>query len=326
METIKPKSGMTIREIAELAGVSNAAVSAVLNNRWKQIRLTEQTRDKIAAVIKKTRFQPNTAGQALVCRRSFVMGMIVEKIHFSFLPEALEGVEDLTEQKGYGLLKMTTRKDPARQERVLNYLLARNVEGMLLGPGITIPPTFLEILAARDIPVVHMGQSPEGKSFACVDGAQIGYLGMRHLLERGHRHVACWGTSPLIHQGIDRAISESGREVRIAHWLFCDPMESMDQWFDATDRPTAIFVGSDDIASRILHRAIRQGVKIPDELALVGVNDTQAAVEAAIPLTTVSQPKYEQGQAATQLLFDLMEGKPAQSVVLQPHLVVRETT
>ena len=317
---------MTIREIAELAGVSSAAVSAVLNNRWKQIRLTKQTRDKIAAVIKETRFQPNTAGKALAYRRSFVIGMIVEKINFSFLPEALEGIEDLTEQKGYGLLMMTTRKDPARQERILNYLLARNVEGMLLGPGIDIPPTFLETLAARVIPLVQMGEAPEGKSFACVDGAQIGYLGMRHLLERGHQRIACWGTSPMIHEGIDRAIRESGREVRIDHWPFCDPMESMDQWFGDTDRPTALFVGSDEVASRILHRAIRQGVKIPEELALVGVNDTQAAAEAAIPLTTVAQPKYEQGQAATRLLFDLMEGKPAQSVVLQPNLVVREST
>ena len=317
---------MTIRKVAELAGVSSTAVSAVLNNRWKKLRLTEQTRDKIAAVIKKTRFQPNTAGKALAFRRSFVIGMIVEKINFSFLPEALEGVEDLTEQKGYGLLMMTTRKDPARQERILNYLLARNVEGMLLGPAIEIPPAFLETLAAREVPVVQMGQAPEGKPYACVDGAQIGYLGMRHLLERGHQHVACWGTSPMIHEGIDRAIRESGREVRIAHWPFCDPKESMDQWFDATDRPTALFVGSDEVAARLLHRAIHQGVKIPEELALVGVNDTQAAAEAAIALTTVAQPKHEQGQAAARLLFDLMEGKPAESVVLQPHLVVRETT
>lgn len=103
---------------------------------------------------------------------------------------------DLTEQSGYGLLMMTTRKDPARLEQVVQYLLARNIEGMLLGPGIHLPAALRQLFVTRDIPIVHLGQTSGENRFACVDGAQIGCLGARHLLERGHQRIICWGVAP----------------------------------------------------------------------------------------------------------------------------------
>lgn len=317
---------MTIKKIAALAGVSTAAVSAVLNNRWKEIRLTEKTRDRIEEVLKKHHYQPHMVGKALVVRRSLVIGMVVEKINFSFLPEALEGVEDLTEQKDYGLLLMTTRQSDSREEKVLNFLLARSVDGIILGPGVDIPKSLQPTLTARNTPVVYLGRQEDKHAFVCVDGHQIGYLGIQHLIARGHRTIGCWNMQSLMGKGIDRAVAESGEKIQITHWPACPPREIITLWLNADPRPTALFVNGDDAACRLLHLALRRGVRIPEELAIVGVDDIPAAEEAAIPMTTVAQPKHEQGLAAVELLFDLMEGRPAKSIILQPTLVVRETT
>lgn len=326
MKGMKSKSGMTMQRIAELAGVSRGAVSAVLNNRWRELRLTEQTRDKIEAVLKKNRFQPHSAGKALAFRRSFVIGMVVEEINFSFLPEALQGVEDFTEQRGYGLLLMTTRRKADRVEQVLNFLLARNVDGIILGPGVKISRTMQTTLAGQNIPVVFLGHSEDKTRFACVDGFQIGYLGIRHLLDRGHRRVACWNMPDWIKEGIEQGVLESQEDIQITHWPFCTYQEILDRWSSAHPRPTALFINGDEMACKVLNRAVRQGINMPEELAIMGIDDIPAAAEAVIPLTTISQPKREQGLAVAQIVFDLIEGKPGKNIILKPKLVVRETT
>jgi LacI family transcriptional regulator, purine nucleotide synthesis repressor len=326
MATLKPKSKMTLQKIAALAGVSSAAVSAVLNNRWKEIRLTEQTRDKIEEVLKKNQFQPHPVGKALAFRRSFMIGMVVEEINFSFLPEALQGVEDYTEQKGCGLLLMTTRKDHARAEQVVKFLLARNVDGILIGPLVDLPKPMRQTLAERKVPLVFLGRPEESSRHVCVDGFQIGALGIRHLLGRGHRHIACWGMSGKVREGISQTASEFEGKKQIDHWPLCTYQDAMELYTAASPRPTALFAYSDEMACKLLNLAIRRGIQVPGQLALMGIDDTPAAAEAVIPLTTIGQPKYEQGLAAAQILFDLIEGKPGKNITLKPKLVIRETT
>ncbi len=325
---------MTMREIAALAGVSRTAVSAVLNNKRGTIRLNEETRRKIEAVLRKTRYRANTVGKALALGRSLVIGVVVQEIDLSFTPQALQAIEDFTEKRGYGVLLMTTRHDPARKDQILEFMLERRVDGIIYGDWSGMSEKIRNPLIEKNIPLAYLFQHPENplprSGFVCVDGAQVGYLAVRHLLEQGHRHILCVGMSESIQEGIRRAVSEVSGRKNIEHWAWQTPApegrDPFEHWLRTSPRPTAMFVFGDEYACQIINLAIREGIKIPGDLAIVGVDDIPAAAQAVVPLTTIGQPKYEQGLAAVQILFDMIEGKPPQNLVLQPKLIKRQTT
>ncbi|NLX20121.1 MAG: LacI family transcriptional regulator [Phycisphaerae bacterium] len=324
------KPVVTMKEIARLAGVSRQAVSAVLNNRWKEIRLSEPTRRKIEAVLQQTQFKPNSLGRALVLQKSQLIGVVVSAVNYSFFPEALQGMEDLAEQEDYGLLVMTTRDNADRQEQIIRFMLDRNVDGLLVHSLPKIHRPLQDRIRQRNMPVVYMGGDgtsffPEARSVA-TDGRQIGALGIRHLMERGHRHIACVDLMDCVRQGVQALLTKSSEKVQVEFWEGLSYREAWKRWHDAPVRPTAVFFMGDDMACRFLSLAIPAGVLIPNQLAVLGVDDIPAAADALIPLTTVAQPRYEQGLAAARLLLDLVKGKEAESIVLQPRLVVRQTT
>jgi LacI family transcriptional regulator len=306
----------------------------VLNNKRGTIRLNENTRRKIEAVLRKTRYRANTVGKALALGRSLVIGVIVQEIDHSFTPQALQAIEDFTESHGYGVLLMTTRHDPARKDQVLEFMLERRVDGIIYGDWSGLSEKIRHTLIEKNIPLAYLFQHPEDplprSGFACVDGTQIGYLAARHLLEQGHRHILCVGTIESIQEGIRRAASEVPGRKNFEPWAWPTPVpdgrDAFEHWLGLQPRPTAIFIYGDEYACQIINLATRQGIKIPDDLALVGIDDVPAAAQAVIPLTTISQPKYEQGLAAVQILFDMIEGKAPQNLVLQPKLVKRQTT
>ncbi len=132
--------------------------------------------------------------------------------------------------------------------------------------------------------------------------------------------------SDWIREGIVHTASEFPGKKQIDHWPLCSYQDVMDLYTAATPRPTALFAYSDEMACKLLNLAIRRGIKVPDQLALMGIDDTPAAAEAVLPLTTISQPKYEQGLAVAQMIFDLIEGKPGKDTILHPRLIQRETT
>jgi LacI family transcriptional regulator len=259
--------------------------------------------------------------------------MAVTEVHSSFVPTVLQAVEDFTEKQDYGVLLMSTRNDLRREEQVLEFMLARNVDGIIVRSISGLSTRMKTLLAERQVPVVYLCQSPAnglpGAGSVCGDAFQIGYLGAGHLLERGHRHIACVGMMAEIRPGIAAAASGTAGQV-IEYWPMPDLPGTgeaiVTRWMNAPVRPTAMFIAGDEVACLAMNAALQQGIRIPQDLALVGIDDIPIAAQAAVPLTTVSQPKYDQGQAAARVLFDLMEGKPAQNLVFAPTLVRRRTT
>jgi len=319
-----------MKRLAELAGVSRQAVSAVLNNRWKDIRLSEKTHDKIEAVIRQTQFHPSSLGRALALQRSQLIGVVTCSVNYCFFPEALQGIEDMAEEKGCGLLVMTTRNSDARQEQTLQFMLDRHVEGLLLHSFATISPAMRMRLRDGQTPVVYFAADSsallEGSLFACTDGQTMGTLGIEHLIHRGHRHIVGVDLMECLCEGIAAAIRNSSVPIRFDCWrrLSCDDVYR--RWKTMTDRPTALFFMGDDVANRFLNIALREGIRVPDELAILGTDDMPIAADAVIPLSTIAQPKYEQGHAAARMLFDLIDGKAVRSTVLSPSLIIRKTT
>jgi DNA-binding LacI/PurR family transcriptional regulator len=329
--THKTTTRMTMQHIAELAGVSRPAVSAVLNNRWKQVRIKKETRDKILNILQKTHYRPSSLGTALVRQRSMLIGVMISSVDFAFVPKALQAIEDGAESKGYGVVVMTSRTNPDRQEQILRFMQARHVDGLIFSPlqGVTPPPALAEWVA-QGIPAVQLfGLSVPGLPkipSVCTDGEEVGRLGIRHLLERGHRHiVTAGGLMKCVIEGIDPIAGRRKNRIKVEHWPATTPQETFDRWQNAHPRPTALFT-IDEFACPFMSIALRHGIRIPQDLALIGIDDIPAAAQAIIPLTTVCQPKYEQGQSAVQALFDLIDGKKVHDRILQPTLIQRQTT
>ncbi len=329
----REQSKLTMDDIARLANVSRTAVSVVLNNRKGTTRLGAATRKRIETILAETKYRPNPMGTALVTQRSMLIGVAIPEIEFSFVPQAIQGIEDLAEDRGYGVLMMTTRGIIAREEQVLRFMLERGVDGMILGPLTGPSDNLRQLLVARNTPVTYMfgppaNPLPNSRSVS-VDGHKLGYLGMKHLLDRGHRHIAHISMSPSVYEGIAKACGECADESTVEQWDWTpsDPIEDLvERWQACSKRPTAVFFQGDQYACKFMHIAIRNGIKVPEELAILGTDDLQLAKEAVVPLTTVLQPKYEQGHEACRILFELMGGNDADSTVFPPELVVRQST
>jgi LacI family transcriptional regulator len=323
----------TMQDIAKLAGVSRTAVSAVINN-MKTIHIKPETRQKIEKVLRETNFKPNPLGKSLATGKSFMIGMTTGEIATSFVPQRIEGIEDFLEERGYGLLLRTSRYEEEREIRDLEYMLERRVDGLIIDSQILMTARIREELMHRKIPTVYLSHRPSsplpGTSFVCVNGSQSGYLGIRHLRERGYRHIACAGMTDWIKEGIFQAEKEFPKTKALEFW----PWEkgenisehTFDRWWKASPRPEALFINGDEFALRVMTLSLRRGIRIPEDLAILGLDDIPMAAEALIPLSTIAQPKYEQGRGACQLLFDMMNGKPANEIIYQPQLIHREST
>jgi LacI family transcriptional regulator len=231
---------------------------------------------------------------------------------------------------------MTSRHNADRQEQILEFMLERRVDGIIYADWTGMSEKIRRSLIGKNIPVAYLFQYPENQlprsGYSCVNAEQVGYLAIRHLLDSGHRHIACVGVNKLLRQCVRQALVKvkvHGRK-KIEYWPWESPCLSekstFDRWLESTPRPTALFFFGDEVACQILNLAVRHGIKIPQDLALIGVDDIPQAAQAAIPLTTVSQPKYQQGWAAAEILFDLIDGKPGREVIFQPELIRRQTT
>jgi len=330
MENNSKRTVTTMAEIARLAGVSRTAVSAVLNNKRGTIRLNDRTRRKIEAVLKKTHYRANTVGRALAMGRSLVIGVVVSEINMSFFSQSLQAIEDFTEKRNYGVLLMTSRNKPGRKEQVVEFMLERRVDGIIYADWTEINEKVRQLLIRDNIPVAYLFQYPENpiprSGYVCSDADQVGYLAGRHLFEVGHRHIACVSIMKLIHDGVIRAAREIPGRKKIEQWAYESGEAIFHRWLSSDPRATAMFLYGDEFACQILNLAVRRGVKIPQELALVGIDDIPLASQAVIPLTTIQQPKYEQGWAAAEVLFEMIEGQPGRAVVFPTSLVRRQTT
>ena len=337
---IKPvadKPIMTMKQIAELAGVSKTAVSAVLNQKRGTIRLSEATRRKIENVLREQQYRPNTAGKSLALGRSMMIGMIVTDAAASFIPQVIQAVEDYTQRKGYGLLLMTSRNDPVRQSEILDFMIERGVEGVLLNPAELGGGMAEQKLHQNKIPYVSLFVQPKkarpDAGYVYVRGSDIGYLAVNHLLEKGHRNILAINQCERTRTGMEKAIKNFGAKVRVRYDTMGDDereLQIVSNWLEEKKEGkypvTGIFIRGDECACRVMNVAIRYGIRIPMDLAIIGVDDIAAATRAVVPLTTVSQPKHEQGTKACEMLFGMIAGQPGKEYSFAPALVVRQST
>ena len=327
-----------VKDVAARAGVSVGTVSNVLNRPEK---VSETTRDRVQAAIDELGFVRNEAARQLRAGLSNCVGLIVLNATNPFFNDIAAGAEEVAAEHGVSVLVGNSAEIEAREDAYLALFEQQRVRGVLMSP-IGAAGAKLDRLRSHGIPSVVVDRDVTGGTHpsVSVDDVTGGELAIRHLAELGHRRIAYVAGPVGLRQVVDRwegVERESARHPGMSVEFVQVPSLTIASGLDAglaildrprQDWPTALFGGNDLVALGLLQAMAARGVDVPGDMALIGYDDIEFAAGAAIPLSSIAQPRHEIGRRAMELLLAATENPDAEStrVVLQPRLVVRRTT
>jgi LacI family transcriptional regulator len=331
---------VTIREVARLAQVSLGTVSNTLNNPDV---VAPRTRARVLEAIEQTGFVRSTAAHQLRAGKSRTVGVVLLDIANPFFGEMVRGAERVLRDKGYVLMVCSSDESTERELRYLRVLEEHRVDGLLIAP---VEPDLKAVaaLARRGIPTVLLDRDA-GSLDLCsvtVDDVRGGELAASHLVDLGHEVIAFVNGPLSIRQCADRldgARRALGRALRPSSPVLVEISVSaltvdhgeaaVGPLLAATPRPTAVMCANDLLALGVLRGLTNAGVRVPDEVALVGYDDVAFASMLSPALTSVRQPKYELGVSAAELLLEETDERSVhrhRSVRFEPDLVVRASS
>jgi DNA-binding LacI/PurR family transcriptional regulator len=328
----------SIKEVARHAGVSIGTVSNVLN---RPDLVAESTRRRVLAAIAELGYVRNDSARQLRAGRSRQIALVVLDVTNPFFTDVVRGAEAAAEESGVIVVVCNSADDAGRERRHLELLEEQRVRGVLITPVDDSRGSRLEQLIDRGTPVVLVdrGSGFRTRCSVAVDDVRGGELAGRHLVEQGHRRIAFVGGPESIQQVRDRKAGFTAAAAPSAQLSTVDTAnltvaagrlaarELAEQ--PARRRPTAVFCANDLLALGALQEMTLRGVKVPQDVALVGYDDIEFAAAAAVPLSSVRQPREQLGRTATQLLLEEIENgadHEHRHVVFQPELIVRESS
>ena len=328
-----------MKDVASLAGVAVGTVSNVLNH---PDLVRPLTRARVEAAMEQLGFIPNGSARQLRAGRSRCLGLVVLDVTNPFFTEVARGVEDYAQAAGYAVILCNSDEADDKERRYLRVLEEQRVRGILITPVHGRAPE-LRRIRERGTPVVLLDRpGSAGQCSVAVDDRRGGEIAVSHLLGLGHRRIALVNGPVAIRQCADRrrgalrAVERAGldpaavlTEVTVPAMNARAGAAAADELLGRGPRPTAVFGTNDMLALGLLRRLGQAGVAVPGDLAVVGYDDIEFAADAAVPLTSVRQPKYQLGRAAAELLLDEAD-RPDQHehrrIVFKPELVARASS
>lgn len=317
-------------DVAALAGVSRALVSLVMRGSPK---VSEQRRSAVVEAARELGYRPNAAARALAERRSNTFGVVINDLHNTFFADVADGIHDEALAHGYRLLlNAAWRRDTDEQIAVETFLEYRVDAVLLLGTRIGVAA--LEELA-KTVPTVVIGTGAPGIDVVVNDDERGGELAAEHLIELGHTGIAhidggvgAGATSR--RQGFVAAVEAQGLTPTVLPGEFTDASgaEAAARLLELDPLPTAVFVANDLAAVAAIDRLESAGLRVPEDISVIGYDNTALAALAHIGLTTVNQPRQAMGRVATRCALERLDGgrRAAVTHVLEPELVIRQTT
>jgi LacI family transcriptional regulator len=327
---------ITLKAVAQHLGLTPGTVSAVLNDSPSARSIPQDTKNRIRAAATELNYRPNFFARTLRNKRTYTIGVIAEEIGDSYSSPIISGIEQYLRKRDYFFLTVVHRHDPALLSRYSQLLSERGVEGI-----ITVDTTVQE---APMLPTVAIAghKKLKGVTNIVLDHQKAAVLALNHLKSLRHERIAFMKGNPISSDSIDRwdAISH----VAAAIGINIDPALPLQ---DHTDDPTpmlghpftkqllarqkpftAIFAYNDISAIGAIRALQEQGLRVPQDISVLGFDDIPGAAFQTPSLTTVRQPLKRMGEVAAQTLLDRIEGKkeyPAE-IAIEPELVVREST
>lgn len=332
---MRTKKRTTIKDVAALAGVSFATVSRALDDR---LEISQETKEKVRAACAQLGYVPNVAAKGLTGQATHTIGVVVPDVSNPYFSGVATAIEQKAAEEGYRVLLSNSLRLPEQEMRGIENFMARQVDGMLIAALSPESQTrHKDILG--NLPCVYLGVNHgEDCSYVMADNEGGAYEATRYLVGLGCRDILFFGgritsrTRALRLQGFHRALAEAGLEGRdlaavdegglLRDWSYRKAREL----FSAGDLPDAIFAFSDITALKVLEAAEECGVRIPEDVSLMGYDNISFAALPRVDLTSVSQQKYRLGQLAVERLLEQIGGSKQQTVdLLQPKLMIRST-
>ncbi len=330
----------TIYDIAKKAGVSTATVSRVINGVPYPIR--EETRKKILEVARELNYRPNTIAKSLAQGKTYTIALLIPKITNDFYTQLAEVIEEKLEQKGYNTYLCNTRRSIEKESRYVDSLIARRVDGVIFSPTRVKPEDNdvnrrnVEELKKNGIAVVAFGSRFEGVSQVYINTYNGALKATRYLTSLGHKRIGfidglTAGTRRSRRRGYLKGLEEAG--ILVDPNLIVSGDLELKSGYECTKRllqqnppPTAIIAVNNLMAIGALKAAEDMGVRVPDDLSVIGFDDSLMSEVVKPSLTVVKQPLKDIANEAARLLINQLHGdKKIETIELEPQLIVRDS-
>jgi len=328
---------VTIREVAERAGVSTMTVSRVLNESH---RVQPETRQKVERVISELGYVPNSLARGLSSQKTGVIALIVADVANPFFTKLVRGAENVAWRNGYRAILCNTENDINREKAYLDAMLAQRVEGLIIAPASDQSRRQLSVVEHNKVPFVLVDRTVEGLEYDLVEGDNL--AGARrlveHLISLGHRRIAMFSGPLDISTSRDR-LKGYRQALEGANILYESELviqtnvdqkggyQAAKQLLQFENRPSAVFAINGLAAVGAVQAVRESGLEIPSDLALVCFDDIEFASILCPFLTVMAQPAESFGTIALQLLLDRISGRAVERryVTLSAELIIRES-
>lgn len=329
---------VTMKDVAKRAGVSVATVSHVINETRF---VSEELKQRVLQVIDEMGYQPDAVARSLRRKETQTIGLIVPDNSNSFFAEVARGIEDVGFEQGYSVILCNSDLNLEKELTYLDTLIAKRVDGIIFIAA-TAQVEHVESLVESGMPIVIADRKmPEIEvDSVLVDNFQGGYEATKHLLDLGHRRIGCitgpWDLTPSADRvaGYKAALSQHGLRadedlIVRGDYLRQSGEMAVRRFLELSAPPTAIFACNDLMAIGAMKSIHEQGLRVPEDISIVGFDDIALASCLNPPLTTIAQPKYELGKIAAELVIQKItrsDSGEKREIVLDSHLVVRGST
>lgn len=327
----------TIKDVAERAGVSIATVSHVIN---KTRYVSEELQARVRQAMEELGYQPNAIARSLRRKETHTIGLIIPDNSNPFFAEVARGIEDFGFQNGYSVILCNSDGDLKKELAYIGVLTSKRVDGIVFIAATAKAEHIKPFLGEIPLVIVDRKMPDLEADSVLVDNFGGGYAATRHLIDLGHRKIGCITGPPDLAPSADRvagykqALKDHGLQpldelIVEGDFRYQSGNEGMRRLLDLEPPPTAVFACNDVMAIGAMKAAQDQGLRVPEDIAIVGFDDITLASFTNPTLTSVKQPKYEMGKIALELLFQRISSSDLQGrqeIILDTTLVVREST
>ena len=330
---------LTIIDIANLSGVSKSTVSRVINN---DKHVSEKTRKKVLDITKKMGYLPDNIARSLITKKTFTIGLIIPDIMNPFYSETSKIIEDTLRRHGYSLIICNTNNQSILQNKYLNILIQRRVDGIIFG-SVKTNDTKIIKFAEQGLPYItyHRSLSNKNSNFVMSDDIEGIRIAVNHLTDLGHRDIAYISGPTSFSTALNRLkgfiesrdsfnLNNDSNFIQEGGFSESKSWKATKKLLSLTNPPTAIIAANDLMAISALDCILQHGLSVPGDISLIGYDNINLASHARIQLTTVSVAKKKMAKLSAELLVKKIMDKKDDSTTIQvklkPKLIFRKTT
>ncbi|HMK27672.1 MAG TPA: LacI family DNA-binding transcriptional regulator [Chitinophagaceae bacterium] len=335
---------ITIKDIAKALGLSTSTVSRALRDSYE---ISAETKKLVLDYAEKNNYHPNPIALSLKERRSRSIGVIVCEIANSFFSQVINGIESIAYNNGYNVIIAQSRESFDREILNLQYLTSRSIDGLIISISTeTTDFSYFKELHQKGLPIVFFDRivSEIETHKVIADNYKGAYDATVHLIHSGYRRIAAISNPALLSitkerlAGYKAALADNGIEVDEALIKYCqhggmivsEVEEVVNDLFKLDQKPDAIFASADKLTTGCLRILKAKGLKVPDDMGLIGFSNTDLTELLDPPLSIIKQPAFEMGEVAMTLLLQLIESKRPvidfETKVLPTELLIRKST